>query len=401
MASRRTPTYVARGALAVTSLLLLGALACHSHAPDSPACDIAATRQSLQQAMRDVQHAHPGNAGWLMSVRIPSAGLEFSGAAQAPEAESLAPGTPFRIASVTKTFMAAAILRLVEDDTLSLDDTVAEVVPPPYPELLRAHGYAPERMTIAHLLTHTSGLFDYAQSDDYLAAVLEEPARVWTREEQVRFAMEHGAPVGAPGERYMYSDTGYLLLGAVLETRMGWGLARAYRSLLGFERLGLQATWLEKLEPPPTTPIALAPQALDGFPLANIDATADLFGGGGLVSNTADLSRWFQALFAGEVFTQSSTLDVMKRVPATNTEDGGGMGIFRLERADGSACWLHEGFWGVAAMVCPDLDVSVAVAGMDATRMGTGVTDLLRAAVKAGTDCADIPSSSTWSLGDP
>ncbi len=391
MASRRTPTYAACSALTVTSCLLFGALACRSDAPDVPPCDAAALRQSLQQAMQEAQEAHPGNAGWLMSVRIPSAGLEFSGAVQAPGMEPLDPRAPFRIASVTKTYMAAAILRLVEDGKLSLDDTVAAVVPAPYPELLRAGGYAPERMTMAHLLTHTSGLFDYAQSEDYLTTVLDAPERVWTREEQVRFALEHGAPVGAPGERYVYSDTGYLLLGAVLEARTGWRLAQAYRSQLGFERLGLQATWLEELEPPPANLVALAPQAYDGLPLASINATADLFGGGGLVSNTADLARWFQALFAGEVFTRASTLDTMSRIPSTNTEDGGGMGIFRLERADGKPCWLHEGFWGVAAMVCPDLDLGVAVAGMDATRMGTGANDLLRAAVKAGTGCRPVP----------
>lgn len=391
MASRRPPAYAACSALTVTTLLVLGSLACRSDAPDVPSCDTAAVRQSLQQAMREVQEAHSGNAGWLMSVRIPSAGLEFSGAVQAPGMESLDPRAPFRIASVTKTYMAAAILRLAEDGKLSLDDSVAEVVPAPYPELLRAGGYVPERMTMAQLLTHTSGLFDYAQSEDYLTTVLAAPERVWTREEQVRFALEHGAPVGAPGERYVYSDTGYLLLGAVLEARTGLGLAQAYRSQLGFERLGLQATWLDELEPAPANHVALAPQAYDGLPLSSIDASADLFGGGGLVSNTADLARWFQALFAGEVFTRASTLDTMSRIPSTNIEDGGGMGIFRLERSDGSPCWLHEGFWGVAAMVCPDLDVSVAVAGMDATRIGTGVNDLLRAAVKAGTDCRPAP----------
>ncbi|QSQ17655.1 serine hydrolase domain-containing protein [Myxococcus landrumensis] len=367
-------------------VFLFGALSCRSHEPEVLACEPDAVRASLQQAMQEALEAHPGNAGWLMSVRIPSVGLEFSEAVHSAKVDTLDARAPFRIASVTKTYLAAALLRLVEDGKLSLDDTVASVVPAPYPELLRAGGYRPEQMTVEQLLTHTSGLYDYAQSEDYLATVLEAPDHVWTREAQVRFALEHGRPVGAPGERYVYSDTGYLLLGALLEDRTGLGLAEAYRRLLHFERLGLRSTWLETPESPP-----LAPQSYDGFPLASIHATADLFGGGGLVSNTPELARFFEALFSGEVFTRASTLERMTRVPSTNTEDGGGMGIFRLERAGAQPCYLHEGFWGIAAMVCPELDVSVAIAGLETTQLGTGMRDLLRAAVKAGTECRPAP----------
>lgn len=372
-------------------VFLLGALSCRSHEPEVLPCEPDAVRASLQQAMQEALKAHPGNEGWLMSVRIPSVGLEFSQAVHTSNVDALEARTPFRIASVTKTYLAASLLRLVEDGKLSLDDTVASVVPAPYPELLRAGGYRPERMTVEQLLTHTSGLYDYAQSEDYLATVLEAPDQVWTREAQVRFAMEHGRPQGSPGERYVYSDTGYLLLGALIEERTGLGLAEAYRRLLHFERLGLKATWLETLESPPTTHAPLAPQTYDGFPLASIHATADLFGGGGLVSNTPEVSRFFQALFSGQVFTHASTLERMTRVPPTNTEDGGGMGIFRLERTGAQPCYLHDGFWGITAMVCPELGVSVAIAGLEATQLGTGMRDLLRAAVKAGTECRPAP----------
>ncbi|MBJ6764396.1 beta-lactamase family protein [Myxococcaceae bacterium JPH2] len=364
-------------------------LACHdaSPGPEAPRCDPSPLSASLQSALRDAQAANPGNPGWLLAARIPAAGLELEEAVQAPGLEALSPRAPFRIASVTKTFMAAAILRLVERGQVSLDDTVAAVCPAPYPELLRAGGYAPERMTVAQLLTHTSGLFDYAQSDDYLATVFESPEHVWTREEQVRFAMEHGAPVGEPGAAYVYSDTGYLLLGALLEAKTGLGLAQAYRSLLGFERLGLQSTWLETQEAVPSAVMGAAPQAYDGVPLASIHASADLFGGGGLVSTAPDLARWFQALFAGQVFERASTLDTMLRVPATNESEGGAMGIFRVPRASGGPCWLHEGFWGAAVMTCPELNLTVAVTSLDASHQGDGGTALLRAAVQAAASC--------------
>ncbi|RJS23198.1 serine hydrolase [Corallococcus sp. H22C18031201] len=364
-------------------------LACQSASPgnEGPACDPTRLRASLQQAMQEVQAANPGNPGWLLAARIPAAGLELEEAVQAPGLEPLSPRAPFRIASVTKTFMAAAILRLVEKGEVSLDETVAVAVPAPYPELLRSGGYWPERMTVAQLLTHTSGLFDYAQSDDYLATVFESPSHVWTREEQVRFAMAHGAPMGEPGAAYVYSDTGYLLLGALLEARTGVGLAQAYRSLLGFERLGLQSTWLETLELAPPGVAGFASQAYDGLPLSSIHASADLFGGGGLVSTAPDLARWFQALFAGQVFERASTLDTLLHVPATNEADGAAMGIFRVPRTSGGPCWLHEGFWGAVVMTCPELKLTVAVTPLDVSHQGDGGPALLRAAVQAAASC--------------
>ena len=98
---------------------------------------------------------------------------------------------------------------------------------------------------------HTSGIYDYGQDPAYQAAVNADPAKRWTRLEQVRFAMDHGAPVGEPGTVYAYSDTGYSLLGEIIERATGAPLADAYRTLLDFEGLHLDATYLESLEPAP------------------------------------------------------------------------------------------------------------------------------------------------------
>ena len=65
--------------------------------------------------------------------------------------------------------------------------------------------------------------------------------------------MTHGKPYAAPGTEFHYSDTGYVLLGEILERRTGQGLAAAYRSLLSFKRLRLADTYLESLEARPRT----------------------------------------------------------------------------------------------------------------------------------------------------
>ena len=92
---------------------------------------------------------------------------------------------------------------------------------------------------------HTSGIYNYGQDPAYQAAVDAEPAKRWTRLEQVRFAMDHGDPVGEPGTVYAYSDTGYVLLGEIIERATGAPLADAYRTLLDFEGLHLDETYLE------------------------------------------------------------------------------------------------------------------------------------------------------------
>ena len=98
---------------------------------------------------------------------------------------------------------------------------------------------------------HTERDLRLGQDPAYQAAVNADPAKRWTRLEQVRFAMDHGAPVGEPGAVYAYSDTGYGLLGEIIERATGAPLADAYRTLLDFEGLHLDATYLESLEPAP------------------------------------------------------------------------------------------------------------------------------------------------------
>ena len=76
-----------------------------------------------------------------------------------------------------------------------------------------------------------------------------------------------------------------------------------------------------------------------------MDPSFDPYGAAGLVSTVDDLSRFYRALLRGEVFTEPETLDTMLEIPASNTEAGAGMGIFRIDVA-GNTCWQHSGFWG-------------------------------------------------------
>ena len=188
-----------------------------------------------------------------------------------------------------------------------------------------------------------------------------DPGHRWTRDEQLRFATEHGDPLGEPGEVFAYGDTNYILLGELLERVTGTTLPGAVRSLLRFDRLGLDHTYWEILEPtPPGTP-ALAHQYFGPeFDGAVLDGSFDLYGGGGLVSTVDDIARFYRALFHGKVFDKRSTLRTMTTPSRPGREEGGAMGIYAGVDAAGERCFAHRGFWGTQVVHCPRLDLTFA-----------------------------------------
>lgn len=318
----------------------------------------------LQKILADEVAANPSLPGELLHITAPKQKLDVSLAAGLFDRESKMPLDPhhvFRVASVTKTFVAASILRLYEEGKIKLDSPINIYLPKEYNELLEKGGYPINIITVRHLLTHTSGIHDYATDPQYFAAVQSDPKHRWTRMEQVQSALKWGKPHFEPGKGYHYSDTGYVLLGEMIERLSGESLPKALRTLLDFKKLNLDETYLETLEPTPAGVKPLSHPYFGETDAIIIDASHDLYGGGGLVSSTEDLARFFRALLNGKVFRKDSTLQTMLVVPPTNENFRGGangMGIFRKNIA-GNVCWGHNGFWGTSAYHCPEADVTI------------------------------------------
>ena len=345
---------------------------------------------ALQRLVERDLGTWPQMPGRLLHVLAPGLGIDaevVAGATDLATGAPLVPGSRFRIASVTKPFVAAATLRLVEDGRLSLDDTVAELLEGEYADLLRSGGYDTDVITLRHLLTHTSGIYDFASDaydpsilDGFTAQVHRSPARRWTRLEQVAFAVSHGRPYGAPGSRFAYSDTGACLVGEVLERVTGTTMGAAIRDLVGFERLGLAHTWQETVEAEPADIPPLSHQYEGEYDVADMDASVDLYGGGGLMSTCRDLGRFFRALLGGEVFGEPATLRTMTTtlvdVPLADGVSGeddpssAAMFLFRHE-IGGEEWWGHDGYWGTTAYTCPTRDVTI-VAGHQRSNMPRG-----------------------------
>jgi D-alanyl-D-alanine carboxypeptidase len=331
-------------------------------------------REQLQRLADDHVATYPQMPGLLLRVLGSGVDVEVAaGVADRESGEPLTPGRRFRIASVTKTFVAATALRLHEDGELDLDQPISSLVLDETVALLRIGGYRPDAITTRQLLTHTSGVYDFAgdaygppTDDGYVAACLADPGRRWTRLEQLRFAVEHGKPYGEPGEVFCYSDTGANLVGEIIERLTGQTMGAAIRERVEFERLGLLSTYHESVEPEPVDLSPIAHQYEGDFDVWRYDPSVDLWGGGGLVSTCADLARFFRALLRNEVFREPTTLATMCTLPdrpaagPANASEAASTGMFLARHESAShVFWGHAGYWGTSVATCPELDLTV------------------------------------------
>ncbi|MCR4080428.1 serine hydrolase domain-containing protein [Providencia stuartii] len=264
--------------------------------------------------------------------------------------------TPLRIASNTKTFTAAAILRLVEMGKLSLDDAISQHITPEFNQLL-CDSYATDHITIRHLLSHSSGLFDHAD-DHYLKRVLAKPTHQWTRLEQIQLYVRKKFPIVAPSDTFIYSDTDYILLGDIIERVTGQSLGHAVRELLKFNKIGLDTAYWEYLEQP-TTDAPRARQYLKEIEGTHIHASMDVYGGGGLITSSQQMARFLEALFNGEIFEKPETLQTMLSVGHHVGAQEYRLGLM-ASVVNGMTLYSHLGFWGSAAYYSPETQTSAA-----------------------------------------
>ncbi|MEM7687568.1 MAG: alpha/beta fold hydrolase [Pseudomonadota bacterium] len=307
------------------------------------------------------KYGFPARAVHVIAPQINVAGQVYVDGRLVPSARPTTGDEPFRIASQTKTFTAAAALRLVEDGKVNLDGPIEPYLSDLTISVLRQGGYDPQLITLRQLLNHTSGMPDYAMDRAYIQEALGNPLRQWTRDEQIAWGTNRMAKLGQPGEAYHYSDTGYVIAGEIIERQSGMDQAPAFRELLKFSKLGLDETWFETLEDVPEAAGVRARQYANGQDVTDANPSFDLYGGGGLVSTHEDLSAFYRALFEGNVFDNDETLTLMLEIADTNRQpsgDGYGLGIVRAT-IDGVVCWGHAGFFGSSTFHCPDADLTV------------------------------------------
>lgn len=311
----------------------------------------------LQGVLEAYLAENPVAPGLTAAVICPSRGLDWAGAAGAVAHGDPAPLTPrhtFRVASNTKTYVAASVLRLAELGRVSLDDSLGKHLTAEQKALLKGDGYDVDAITLAQLLSHTAGLGDHTDDPRFEERIMDDPRREWTAQEQIRFLVEWRDPAGKPGEKYEYSDSGYVLLGTLLEKWTGRKLGPAVRELLRYDRLGLRATYWEYMEQPPAGAAPRAHQYLGERDVTSFHASYDLYGGGGIVTDSRELALFMRQLLEGKVFDRPETLEEMT---------GRGTLPYRLGlmvvECDGRLAYGHQGFWNTLAYHVPSLDLTV------------------------------------------
>ena len=315
--------------------------------------------QNFNQVLRS--ELSSSNPGLLFTIESGDGKFSWSGAAGINDlslGDSLQVTQTFRIASVTKTYVAAAILRLMEKKVLRLEDPISKHLSPAHAAIL-AQDYDLEKITIKQILRHSAGFFDHTNAPEFFDKVFATPDYEWTRTAQLQLGVEKGNPIGPPGDQFSYSDMGYVILGELIETYTGKSLDGGIKELLGLEKLGLERTDFERMDP--QTDQLRIHQYYQGKDTYDFSPTIDYYGGGGILSNTTELVNFFQALFQGKVFENSATLTLMME-PVTYPSKAKmdyQMGMY-LVQVNGMEAYCHSGFWGTQVLFIPKLDLYLA-----------------------------------------
>jgi CubicO group peptidase (beta-lactamase class C family) len=265
------------------------------------------------------------------------------------------PDTPFQIASITKQFTAAAIMQLVEAGKISLDDPAVRF----FPDLPASAVAAAQGIKIRHLLTHTSGLQDpvgWKFRDFELGEAIPDD------DSQIDLASTFGQPAASPGASWMYNNTGFWILGRIVESVSGQSYGDYLQSHF-FGPLGMQHTGYCPT-PPPGAAVGYDynPDTKDLHPV-KADMRLGL-GAAGLCSTAADLLTWQQALAGGKVVQPESYQQMITPVQLTNgSSEPYGFGL-NINGQGSQAVISHAGrLSGFQSMLIhyPQGDITIAV----------------------------------------
>lgn len=318
----------------------------------------------FQKQLDSLYKVNSDAIGVLIHVESPQNKLSWSSAVGFSNKESkeqLDVEQPVLIASNTKPYVATAILRLVEDNKLKLNSPIEKLVNKKIHKKLKDDGYALDKITIKHLLSHTSGIADYVDKD-YFDFVDKNPLYQWEKQEQIQRSIDIGDPLFSPGTEFKYGDINYLLLTDIIERITSKPFYTSMRELLKFDELNLNQTWFKNLEPYPTDTKPLAHQYAEkhDWDSYEFNPSWDLYGGGGLASTVKDVALFMQCLFEGKIIQDKNLLDQMTQYVLLKDISKYCLGIQHLTFPTFSA-YYHGGWWGTDVAYCPETNSTIAV----------------------------------------
>jgi D-alanyl-D-alanine carboxypeptidase len=287
-----------------------------------------------------------GVVGVTMSVFQTASGMWIGadGKADLHNNVAMKPCNISRVGSVVKMFTATTVLMLAEEGKLNLDDKISDYL---QGDVISKIENA-DKATIRQLLQHTSGIYNYIQNLQFQTASLNDLIREWKPYDLLRYAYGKKAYF-QPGEDVRYSNTGYIMLGMLIEKAEGKPFYTVFNEKI-FTPLGLNMTRFATEDPVP-----------DGIVRGYVDLYSNLqviestyFSGwdyytadGGLISNPYDLNEFFRALMNGQLLNSVSLNEMLTwQTPQEADPEffpiSYGLGIFRIETPQGTA-YMHSG----------------------------------------------------------
>ncbi|MCP1309811.1 serine hydrolase domain-containing protein [Paenibacillus tyrfis] len=222
-------------------------------------------------------------------------------------------GQRYFIASVSKLFTSVLTVLLVQEGKVSYEDPIQRYVDTDLLHglhVVKGKDYTGE-IRIKHLLGHTSGLHDYfedkpKQGKAMMELILEEPSRFWTPQEVIQWSRENLPSHFPPGQGFHYSDTGYHLLGLMIETVTSLPLHQALRHYI-FQPLGMKHSHLAHHgEPIAESEHPIADLYIDNIRVTDYSSLSVEYAGGGIVSASEDLLTFVKALANHELLRKDS-----------------------------------------------------------------------------------------------
>jgi D-alanyl-D-alanine carboxypeptidase len=260
----------------------------------------------------------------------------------------LLPVHRFRIASATKSMLAAMVLKLVEQGKIGLDVPVNQYISNPLPNA--------STTTIRHLLNHTSGLYDHLNANNFWSNSINTATKVWSLDELISLGNAAGS-LFPPGTKYAYSNTGYVVLGKVIEAVSGKNIAQAFNDLL-FQPIGMNSAFYDNsaVVPNVIADLATNSRSYEYSPTAAGPA-------GAVVSNAKDLAKFGRAVYGSHFLNSGSVAEMIKNYGQPLGGQNYGLGT-RLWNLNGIAHHGHTGaFMDYRSIVIyiPEKKMSIAI----------------------------------------
>ncbi len=335
-----------------------------------PSLDLTALDRCVAHLLRPYEAGPGATVGVVLGGEL--AVHRSAGLASLELGVPIGPATTFRIASVSKQFTCAAILLLAEDGKLKLDDDIRAWLPE-----LPDYG---STITIDHLMHNTSGLRDMLEIMRLGGADLSTPVRP---EDLMDGICRQRTLNFAPGSRYLYSNTNFLLLGRIAERAAGEGL-RAFLARRIFTPAGMNNTGMVETTTEPVAHLATGYLPAPGGGFVRAQHGFPLHGEGGLVSCVTDLALWHRNFTTMRVCGKAVLDGLTVRAPFTGGMMNGYARGLQASRARGFDTVSHGGLWPgyrTEFLRVPALDAAVIViannAAVDPYHLGQRVLDAL------------------------